>query len=124
MTPHGRLGLTSWEPQFGDLGNLPKSRPFIQFARRPHHSGREFCSWLGLVPRQHSTGARNLLPKSVFHDRPCYQEEHTAQLIVAKRHCSPAKGRILLRRPVDRLSLFPSSRAADHTLSGDLCVMP
>src|ERR1700733_8597808 len=47
----------------------------------------------------------------VFHDRPVYQEEHAAQLIMARRPDPPPKGRIHLRRSVDsdlRFSLaFP-----------------
>jgi hypothetical protein len=43
----------------------------------------------------------------VFHDRPVYQEEHAAQLIMASRVCSLHKGRIHLRRPVDRPFAFP-----------------
>ena len=35
-----------------------------------------------------------------------------------RRICSPHKGRIHLRRSVDRPSLFPCSRAADHTFAG------
>jgi hypothetical protein len=50
--------------------------------------------------------ACNLLPKMVSHDRPVYQEEHVAQLIMARRRRSPHKGRIHLRRSVDRP--FPS----------------
>jgi hypothetical protein len=42
----------------------------------------------------------------VFDDRPVYQERHAAQLIVARRICSPQKGRSHLRRPVDRLFAF------------------
>src|ERR1700722_453161 len=42
----------------------------------------------------------------VFHDRPVYQEEHAAQLIMARRVCSPHKGRIHLRRSVDRPFAF------------------
>src|SRR3984885_14814875 len=51
--------------------------------------------------------ARNLLPKMVFHDLPVYQEEHAAQLIMARRLHSPLKGRIHLRRSVDPLFVFP-----------------
>jgi len=43
----------------------------------------------------------------VFHDRPVYQEEHAAQLIMARRLHSPHKGRIHLRRSVDPLFAFP-----------------
>jgi hypothetical protein len=51
--------------------------------------------------------ARNLLPQTVFQDRPVYQEEHAAQLIMARRISSPHKGRIRLRRSVDRPFAFP-----------------
>ena len=51
--------------------------------------------------------ARNLLPKMVFHDRPVYQEEHAAHLIMARSLHSPHKGRIHLRRSVDPLFAFP-----------------
>jgi hypothetical protein len=43
----------------------------------------------------------------VSHDRPVYQEEHAAQLIMARRRRSPPKGRIHLRRSVDRPFAFP-----------------
>ena len=43
----------------------------------------------------------------VSHDRPVYQEEHAAQLIMARRLRSPLKGRIHLRRSVDRPFAFP-----------------
>src|SRR5580700_7042030 len=43
----------------------------------------------------------------VFHDRPVYQEEHAAQLIMARSLHSPHKGRIHLRRSVDPLFAFP-----------------
>src|SRR5437764_8494188 len=42
----------------------------------------------------------------VCNHRPVYQEEHAAQLIMAKRDCSPLEGRIHLRRPVDRPFAF------------------
>ena len=43
----------------------------------------------------------------VFHDRPVYQEEHAAQLIMARTLHSPQKGRIHLRRSVDPIFAFP-----------------
>ena len=43
----------------------------------------------------------------VFHDRPVYQEEHAAHLIMARSLHSPHKGRIHLRRSVDPLFAFP-----------------
>ena len=43
----------------------------------------------------------------VSYDRPVYQEEHAAQLIMARRRRSPHKGRIHLRRSVDRPFAFP-----------------
>jgi len=63
--------------------------------------------------------ARNLFPKMVFHDRPVYQEEHAAQLIMAG-------DLIYLQSKAEYIcadlsichSLFPCSRAADHTFEG------
>lgn len=77
--------------------------------------------WTGQLRRTNSSQgrARNLLPQMVFHGRPVYQEEHAAQLIMARRpNLSPIEGRIHLRRPVDRPFAFPCSRAADHTFQG------
>ena len=51
-------------------------------------------------------------------ENPVYQEEYAAQLIMARRADLHPKGRIHLRRPVDRPSLFPCSHAADHTFRG------
>src|ERR1700712_4031949 len=42
----------------------------------------------------------------VCNDRPVYQEEHAAQLIMAKRDRSPLEGRIHLRRPLDKPFAF------------------
>src|SRR5882757_8988336 len=43
-----------------------------------------------------------------LHDRTVYQEEHAAQLILARKLSSPYKGRTHLRRPVDQPLTFPS----------------
>ncbi len=45
--------------------------------------------------------------KMVIHGRPVYQEEHAAQLIMARSLHSPHEGRIHLRRSVDPLFAFP-----------------
>jgi hypothetical protein len=62
--------------------------------------------------------ARNLLPKMVCNDRPVYQEEHAAQLIMARRDCSPPKGRIHLRRPVDPPFAFPLQSCGGPYIAG------
>ena len=56
----------------------------------------------------------------VCNDRPVYQEEHAAQLIMARRLDSPLKGRIHLSRPVDRSSAFPlQSRGGPYILGNN-----
>jgi lysophospholipase L1-like esterase len=54
----------------------------------------------------------------VSHDRPVYQEEHAAQLIMARRRRSPQKGRIHLRRSVDRPFAFPLQSCGGPYISG------
>ena len=54
----------------------------------------------------------------VFHDRPVYQEEHAAQLIMARSLHSPHKGRIHLRRSVDPLFAFPLQSDGGPYISG------
>jgi transposase len=76
--------------------------------------GMEACSgahFLGRALREQGHDVKlipaqfvNLLPKMVFNDRPVYQEEHAAQLIMARSLHFPHKGRIHLRRSVDRNS--------------------
>src|ERR1700716_812304 len=55
----------------------------------------------------------------VSHDRPVYQEEHAAQLIMARRRRSPHKGRIHLRRSVDRPYAFPLQSCGGPYISGN-----
>jgi hypothetical protein len=55
----------------------------------------------------------------VFHDRPVYQEEHAAQLIMARRLHSPHKGRIHLRRSVDRPLAFPLQSGGEPYIFGN-----
>jgi hypothetical protein len=56
----------------------------------------------------------------VFHDRPVYQEEHAAQLIMARRLCcSPPKGPILLRRSVDLPFALPLQSCGGPYISGN-----
>src|SRR5260370_21864734 len=57
----------------------------------------------------------------VCNDRPVYQEEHAAQLIMARRDCSPFEGRIHLRRPVDRPFAFPLQSCGGPYISGRFC---
>ena len=56
----------------------------------------------------------------VFHDRPVYQEEHAAQLIMARRLHSPHKGRIHLRRSVDPPFAFPLQSDGGPYILGNL----
>ena len=57
----------------------------------------------------------------VFHDRPVYQEEHAAQLIMARRpNLSPIEGRIHLRRPVDPPFAFPLQSCGGPYISGNV----
>jgi hypothetical protein len=56
----------------------------------------------------------------VIHDRPVYQEEHAAQLIMARRFDSPLKGRIHLRRSVDRPFAFPLQSGGGPYIFGEL----
>jgi hypothetical protein len=58
----------------------------------------------------------------VCNDRPVYQEEHAAQLIMARRDCSPLKGRIHLRRPVDRHFAFPLQSCGGPYISANFAV--
>ena len=78
----------------------------------------EVCTGQLRRPNSSQRRAHNLLLEMVSNDRAVYQEEHAAQLIMARRLDPPHKGRIHLRRPVIRSSLFPCSRAADHTFQG------
>ena len=55
----------------------------------------------------------------VIHDRPVYQEEHAAHLIMARRVYSPPKGRIHLRRSVDPLFAFPLQADGGPYISGN-----
>ena len=100
------------------LGSATSRSHFTAPRRRRFRVPTKVCT--GQLRRTNSSQrrARNLLPKMVIHDRPVYQEEHAAQLIMARRLHPPLKGRIHLRRPVTRSSLFPCSRAADHTFPG------
>src|SRR5580658_6150020 len=54
----------------------------------------------------------------VFHDRPVYQEEHAAQLIVARRICLHRKAEYICADLSIDPSLFPCSQTADHTFQG------
>ncbi len=56
----------------------------------------------------------------VFHDRPVYQEEHAAQLIMARSLHSPHEGRIHLRRSVDLLFAFPLQSDGGPYICGNL----
>ena len=59
----------------------------------------------------------------IFHDRPIYQEEHAAQLIMARRsNLSPIEGRIHLRRPVDPPFAFPLQSCGGPYISENYCV--
>ena len=69
-------------------------------------SSHQGLHWIARRTNSSQRLARNLLPKMVSDDRPVYQEEHAAQLIMAERDCSPLEGRIHLRRPVDRPFAF------------------
>jgi len=52
----------------------------------------------------------------VFHDRPVYQEEHAAQLIMARREFAlHTKAEYICADLSIDPSLFPCSPAADHT---------
>ena len=53
----------------------------------------------------------------VFHDRPVYQEEHAAQLIVARRICLHRKAEYICADLSIDPSLFPCSQTANHTFS-------
>ena len=55
----------------------------------------------------------------VIHDRPVYQEEHAAQLIMTRSLHSPPKGRIHLRRSVDPLFAFPLQSDGGPYITGN-----
>jgi len=57
----------------------------------------------------------------VFHDRPVDQEEHAAQLIMARRLEPPPKAEYICADLSIAPSLFPCRRAADPTLAGEYC---
>src|SRR5271156_1521606 len=75
--------------------------------------------WIAKTNEQSQRRARNLLPKMVFYNRPVYQEEHAAQLSSwpadSNLHQRPNTFAQTCRSPP---SLFPCSRAADHTFPG------
>ena len=56
----------------------------------------------------------------IVFDRPVYQEEHAAQLIMARRLHSPHKGRIHLRRSVDRPFAFPLQSVGGPYIAGTM----
>jgi hypothetical protein len=72
------------------LGSAPRSH--FPALRRRQKVPTEVCT--GQQGRKNSSQrrARNLFPQIVFNDRPVYQEEHAAQLIMARRICSQHKG--------------------------------
>ena len=54
----------------------------------------------------------------VPHDRPVYQVEHAAQLIMARRSTLHSKAEYICADLSIDSSLFPCSRAADYTFIG------
>ena len=93
VSAEGKRGLVvpadSAEALFGIAHRLGGSieRTRLSPGGKPHACLSRRCLQL---PRR----ARNVLPKMVSHDRPVHQEEHAAQLIMARRRRSPHKGRI------------------------------
>jgi hypothetical protein len=69
---------------------------------------------------QFPTACSQPAPANGLPDRPVYQEEHAAQLIMARRICSPHKGRIHLRRSVDRPFAFRLQSCGGPYICGNL----
>ena len=80
--------------------------------------GMEACAGL-------TSSAVTCSRKMIFYDRPVYQEEHIAQLIMARRPRYPPKGRIHLRRPVNRLRFsLAVARRTIHFREPTICMVP
>ena len=119
--PTRKLNLSWREQDMNCDSSTPGWSATLTLALFPD-SPSSACIALQLNPGRTNSSqrrARNLFPKMVFHDRPVYQEEHAAQLIMARRpNLSPIEGRIHLRRPVDPLFAFPSQSDGGPYISG------
>jgi hypothetical protein len=74
--------------------------------------------WIARKNEQFQRLARNLLPKMVFHDRPVYQVEHAAQLIMARKIDLRLKAEYICAELSFHPLLFTRSPATDHTFQG------
>jgi transposase len=93
-----RTGLSSGSGRNDCLSKISHHR--IKFSNQGLH-------WITKTNEQFPTACSQPAPENGLHDRPVYQEEHAAQLIMARSLHSPHKGRIHLRRSVDPLFAFP-----------------
>ena len=90
--------------------------------------GRDFAAWLGVVPRQYSTGSKarllgiskrvsgNLLDELVDNNRPTNKDRY-ARNSSGQERCAPPKAEYICEDLSSRPQLFPCSRAADHAYS-------
>jgi len=78
-------------------------------------SSHQGLHWIARRTNSSQRCAHNLLPKMVSHDRPVYQGEHAAQLIMARRTSLQLKAEYICADLSIHSSLFPCSQTADHT---------